>query len=81
LIDIVNNIYIDIAYQLNRIHDTQLWGKFNGSYPYIGLILHGKNATENTNWEAEGDKLRLSLRWYEIAVQTKDLKPCINKVN
>lgn len=38
-------------------------GESNDPYPYNGLMLHGKNATENTNWEAEGDKLRLSLSW------------------
>jgi hypothetical protein len=31
-------------------------GKLIDSYPYNGLMLQGKNATENTNWEAEGDK-------------------------
>lgn len=38
-------------------------------------MLHGKNATEVTNWEAEGDSLSLSFSWYETAVHTKDLKP------
>lgn len=37
--------------------------QFNYPYPYNGLMLHGKNATEITNWEAEGDNLRLSLSW------------------
>ena len=39
-------------------------------------MLHGKNTTEKTNCEAEGDNLSLSFSWYETAVHTKDLKPC-----
>jgi len=31
--------------------------------PYNGLMLHGKNAIEDTNWEAEGDNLSLSFSW------------------
>jgi hypothetical protein len=38
-------------------------------------MLHGKNAIEDTNCEADGDSLRLSFSWYETAVHTKDLKP------
>lgn len=38
-------------------------------------MLQGKNATEVTNCEAEGDNLSLSFNWYETAVHTKDLKP------
>jgi hypothetical protein len=33
------------------------------TYPYNGLMLHGKNATEDTNWEAEGDNLSPSFSW------------------
>lgn len=32
-------------------------------YPYNGLMLQGKNATEKTNCEAEGDNLSLSFSW------------------
>ena len=46
------------------------------SYPYNGLMLHGKKATEKTNWEADGDSWSLSLSWYETAVHTNDLNPC-----
>lgn len=46
------------------------------SYPYNGLMLHGKKATEKTNWEADGDNWSLSFSWYETAVQTNDLNPC-----
>lgn len=32
-------------------------------YPYSGLMVHGKKAIENTNWEDDGDNLSLSFSW------------------
>lgn len=44
-------------------HDKKSTKQHNDAYPYIGFMLHGKNDTENTNWEAEGDNLSLSFNW------------------
>lgn len=48
---------------INSIETSGKMRLFQSPYPYNGFMLHGKNATEKTNWEAEGDNLSLSLSW------------------
>jgi hypothetical protein len=50
-------------------------GTQSDKIPYIGFTLQGKNAMETKNWAAEGLNLRSSFKWYETAIQAKDLKP------